>query len=649
MVRSNRNFSNACSFYLVTQHAFRLYYIAMDENKINIFVLAAGQGERLRPITNHIPKPLMPILGKPILQRVVDRVSALPFKGIGINANYMKEAIVEWVAQSPFKDEITLFEEDTVIGTGGALKNAEGFLSDSAFLVHNSDVLSDIDLNKLLEYHNASENLITLAVHDYPKFNTVVIDENGLLINISRDRPDERSMVMAFTGIAVYEPRFLKFLPEGESSVVDAWLQAVAAGERIGIFDVTGQYWTDIGTPFAYAKAVFSMLRDDGETVHVHPSVKMCEALDMQGHVVIEGGCDLRGIVSLSNCILLPGCTAGAFAYSKHEDYILGPGFRVLLEEAEMFDFDEEGKQLIGTGGSDREYFRISNGEGTHVLMQCNGNDPDYQRHLEYTRFLMKQGVPVPQLISDEPENRRAVFEDAGDMSLYSWLKCPRSRKETEKVYRKAIDAVVIMHKIKDKDLSECVLLKERVFDYEYFRWETDYFMERFVKGLWDISIDNISALEKELDMLAAKADSLPKNVIHRDLQSQNIMVMKDELRLIDFQGARIGPPAYDIASILWDPYHCLDDALRARLIEYYVERMMAETDAFDEGSFRDSLVTCRLQRHMQALGAYGFLSKVKGKKYFLKYVPEGLKLLKEDIELAGDNYLLLNRFIADL
>lgn len=620
----------------------------MQKNKINIFILAAGQGERLRPITNHIPKPLIPILGKPALQRVIDRVSALPYRGIGINANYMKETIGEWVAQSPFKDEITLFEENTVIGTGGALKNAEGFLSDSAFLVHNSDVLSDIDLNKLLEHHNASENLVTLAVHDYPKFNTVVIDENGLLNNISKDRPDEGSMVMAFTGIAVYEPRFLKFLPEGKSSVVDAWLKAVDAGERIGVFDVTGQYWTDIGTPSAYAAALFNMLREDGEAIYVHPSIKIC-GIEMQGHVVIESGCEIRGIVALSNCILLPGCNAGAFAYSKHEGYIMGPGFRVLLEESEMFDLDDEGRQLIGTGGSDRRYYRIKEGNDTSVLMQCNEDDSDYESHLEYTRFFMEQGVPVPQLIIAEPKNRRAVFEDAGDMSLYSWLKCPRSADETEKIYRKAIDAVVMIHTINDKDLSKCVLLRERVFDYGYFRWETDYFIERFVKGLWDISIDNISVLEKELDMLAVKADSFPKNVIHRDLQSQNIMVMRDELRVIDFQGARIGPSAYDIASILWDPYHCLDDALRDRLINYYVERMMAETDGFDDGSFRESLVTCRLQRHMQALGAYGFLSKVKGKKYFLKYVPEGLRLLKEDIGLCAKEYPALKELIVDL
>ncbi|HDZ84798.1 MAG TPA: hypothetical protein ENH45_06210, partial [Nitrospirae bacterium] len=519
-----------------------------------------------------------------------------------------------------------------------------------------------IDLNKLLEHHNASGNLATLAVHDYPKFNTVILDENGYLIDVMAGLKYPKGTLpaptVAFTGIAVYGPGFLKFLPDGASSVVDAWLKAVAAGERIGTFDVTGHYWTDIGTPSSYATAVFDMLKKDGENVYVASSANRCGTIEMQGYVVIEAGCDLRGIDTLNNCILLPGSNAGALpphpplakgGLRGGENYIMGPGFRVLLEDADMFGPTQEGRQLIGTGGSDRKYYRVTNGEGTQVLMQCDEDDPEYERHLEYTRFFTKHDVPVPQLISAEPENMRAIFEDAGDMSLYSWLKCPRTGEESESIYRKALDAVVSMHTISEEAFLEFPLLGKRVFDHEYFQWETDYFIERFVKGLWDISIYKGVILGKELDALALMADSLPKNVIHRDLQSQNIMVIKDGVRLIDFQGARIGPPAYDIASLLWDPYHCLDDALRERLIGYYVELMIAKTGGFDESSFRDSLVTCRLQRHMQALGAYGFLSKVKGKKYFLKYVPEGLRMLKEDIEFVGDNYPILKEIIMGL
>ena len=135
------------------------------------------------------------------------------------------------------------------------------------------------------------------------------------------------------------------------------------------------------------------------------------------------------------------------------------------------------------------------------------------------------------------------------------------------------------------------------------------------------------------------------------DFQSQNIMVPEgDRILVIDFQGAGIGPPAYDIASMLWDPYYRFDDLMREELVEYYISQIKKQdASMFDEDAFRGSLLVCRLQRHMQALGAYGFLSLVKGKKYFLKHVPEGLRLLKEEISQCRAEYPELYKLIMKL
>ena len=94
-------------------------------------------------------------------------------------------------------------------------------------------------------------------------------------------------------------------------------------------------------------------------------------------------------------------------------------------------------------------------------------------------------------------------------------------------------------------------------------------------------------------------------------------MISKGEVpRVIDYQGARIGPPAYDIASVLWDPYYRLQEDMRERLVGYYIEKIRARLpDTFNEDAFRYSLLLCRLQRHMQALGAYGFLVEGEGEK----------------------------------
>jgi len=622
---------------------------------LNAFILAAGLGERLQPVTLHIPKPLVPVLGKPVLHYVIERVSALPVDRIGINLYHKKEAIEAWVEQCPFRERTILFHEETALGTGGALKNAEEILKGGTFLVHNSDILSVMDLQGLLDYHLSSGNLVTLAVHDYPKFNNVVIDKEGCLTGVGagfKPVPADGKTV-AFTGIAVYEPEFLKFLPEGPSSVVDAWLKAVSSGHLIGTFDVTGCYWSDIGTPEAYASAVFDMLRTDGETVYIHPSVKGCKDIEMQGYVVMEedsviekaGG--IHELPLMGNCIALPGSRVGAIHELPLRNCIIGPDFRIDLIEPEILAAAfEDGKKLIGSGGSDRKYYRTRRGKKSAVLMQCRGDDPDFRRQMEYTQFFLKYSVPVPDLLEAEPAEKQAVFEDAGDTSLYNWLKCPREEREIEDIYMKVIDALGTIHTVVTDHVAECPSLKGRIFDYEYFRWETDYFIERFVEGVRNMKVDDIPGLNEELNSLAFMADSFPKTIIHRDFQSQNIMVTAGDLRIIDFQGARMGPSAYDVASVLWDPYYRLEDNLRERLTAYYISRI---EDKFDADFFRETLRICRLQRHMQALGAYGYLSSEKGKKYFLKYAPEGLRLLKEDAALVKNEYPALYELVMRL
>lgn len=619
--------------------------------KLSIFILAAGLGERLRPITNHIPKPLLPVLGKSVLESVLEKISALPVTTIGVNLHYKKEAISQWIGQSSFSNRVTLFPEDPVLGTGGALKNAEGFLKDSVFLVHNADILSDVDLNELIAYHKESGNIATLAVHAYPEFNNLVVDDNGYLVEIgalcSLCRAPN-SQLLAFTGIAAYAPEFLNFLPEGASSVVNAWTEAIFAGQKIGTYDVSGCYWTDIGTPASYAKAVISELRKNGEMVYIHPTSGSCKHIEMDGYLAIEKESMSDKDISLRNCIVLPG--TGIDVKGHFENCILGPGFKIDISEPDLFDSADGNSFMIGTGGSDRKYYRVKLDKHTAVLMQSPDAGPDFHRHIEYTQFFKKYAIPVPEIIDIDMDKRSVVFEDFGDLSLYSWLKCPRDRAMIEKMYKKVIDILILIHTEVTEHVSECPLLRERIFDYEHLRWETSYFVEKFVSGIMNIKIANKPLLNDDFHRLAEKVHSFHKTAIHRDFQSHNIMVTKGESPgIIDYQGARIGPPAYDVLSLLWDPYFRLDDDMRERLLDFYIKRMSENSWWFRQNEFRETLVPCRLQRHMQALGAFGFLSSVKGKKYFLKYVPEGLRLLKEDIELAKEEYPELYKLVISI
>jgi len=609
-------------------------------------ILAAGVGERLRPITDHIPKPLVPVLGRPVLQHILDSLCSVPYVKIGINLHHKRTVMESWISGCSLKERIVLFPEQSISGTGGALKNAEPFLSRGTFLVHNADILSDIDLNMLIEHHRSCKNLVTLAVHDFPQFNTLVIDENDLLTGLGSTAGEGRKK--AFTGIAVYDPAFLEFLPQGKSSVVDGWVKAVGAGKRIGSCDVTGSSWSDIGTPASYAAAVFTKLRDNGESLHIDPSVTKCSELDIQGQVVLEGGACFESAVTLRNCIVLPGAVIGKNIPSI-QNCIVGPDFTINLHEPDIICI-EEGRHLVGTGGSDRKYFRVEEHDETAVLMQCQHDDNDFERHIHSASFFYEHGVPVPELKRYDGLKKQAVFEDAGDLSLYSWLKCARDDATIELLYKKVIDGLVRIHRTGLDGTADISFFQERTFDSTYFRWETDYFIQRFVEGLLNVAIENTGEIDRELKDLAELAASFPRTVLHRDFQSQNIMIVHGrDIRIIDFQGARMGPPAYDVASLLWDPYYRLRDDVRNDLLNYYIDCMTGAELPLDQNAFMKSLLPCRLQRHMQALGAYGFLSVEKGKKYFLKFVPEGLRLLREDTAEARDTCTALHKLIQNL
>jgi NDP-sugar pyrophosphorylase family protein/aminoglycoside/choline kinase family phosphotransferase len=674
----------------------------MGAYNFNIFLPAAGLGERLRPVTNHMPKPLLPVLGRPLIEIILERLTSVCSGEIGINLHYKSDMLRAWAASSPWKDRIRFFPEDPILGTGGALKNAEPFLSRGPFIVHNSDILLDIDFSRLISEHLTAGNTATLACHRLPHLSNVVIDGNSQVLDVenpgdSKPDPSIAANKIAYTGIAVYSPELLKFLPPGVSHATVAWLAASKSGHKVRAMDFTGSSWNDVGTPATYARGVLDALRENGETVWLSSKAR-CNNVELDGYAVLESGSVVQEGSRLRNCIVMPG----ALVSGGHENQVLGPDYAITLTDSDMqptlhaaekkrvsladplfsryFSIEpgtvrkaERGDDLspsrllhpaftsasasagrtpadsrnvwsdailIGLGGSDRRYFRVRNNGNTAVLMECRPDDPDYERHLVYSRFFETHAVPVPGLIASEDRTKRALFEDLGDTSLYSYMKSPHDPGRIEEVYCSVLDILVKLHTSVTDHVRECPKLLERVFDYAHLRWETGYFLERFVLGLKGIDVRDRQALDQEFHQLAQSVGGFPKVVIHRDFQSQNIMVRADSLpRVIDFQGARMAPPAYDVASILWDPYHRLDNGVRERLLAYYATEMKKAPTDFNEQAFLTSLLPCRLQRHMQALGAYGFLSAVKGKKYFLKHIPEALRLLKEETAAARDTY----------
>ncbi|MFN3567446.1 MAG: sugar phosphate nucleotidyltransferase [Caldimicrobium sp.] len=581
--------------------------------KIKAFILAAGFGTRLRPLTYLIPKPLLPILGKPLLYYLLKKLSCSEIAEIGMNLHYLSEKIETWLKESPFENKVSLFYEKEILGTGGGLKNAEAFLRDTPFLVHNGDVWTTFDLRELLNFHRERKPLATLLVIDNPAINTLYVEKKGNLLGVKGlMEVSNYAKRVTFAGIALYEARFLQYLEKGYSSLVSAWIKAINNGEEISTLEINNP-WFDLGTFSSYFRAVKYFLKMRGEKVFFHPEADT-EELNWDGYVSVESKTLFKKGSFLKNVLVY---APEKIVKEIYEGGILVEDHFIPISEAKEATFED-----INLGGSEKKFIRTKEG---FVLMKAGPNYEDLKRSYEYNVFLRDKGVGVPTIKEINLEKGEILFEDLGDVSLYTWLKGKRDLKKIEEKYKEVLEEMIKLHTIKMEDCS-----KFYIFDFGHFRWESTYFEEKFLNYLCGIKGDVY--LRREFDELAKLCDSFSKNLIHRDFQSQNVMLKRGKPYLIDYQGARIGPPGYDLASLLWDPYYKLVEKIRTELIDYYILTRKERDKLFNEIELLESLPYLRVQRHMQALGAYVNLSFFKGKKHFLKFIPQALEYLWEEV-----------------
>ena len=171
-------------------------------------------------------------------------------------------------------------------------------------------------------------------------------------------------------------------------------------------------------------------------------------------------------------------------------------------------------------------------------------------------------------------------------------------------------------------------------YDFSFIlEWESGYFCRSFLKGYLNLNFD-IKVLNDELQDLAYKASQIkPWFFLYYDFQSKNIMIKDRKLRFIDFQGGRLGPLHYDLASLILDPYVNINQNMRDKLIEYYLNQI-DKIIPLDKSRFLKDYPYIAIHRIMQMLGAFAFLSKVKKKWYFADYIPIAVQNLKHILKL---------------
>ena len=288
--------------------------------------------------------------------------------------------------------------------------------------------------------------------------------------------------------------------------------------------------------------------------------------------------------------------------------------------------------------GSDRSYFRFIWANRSAILVQYESSRIENSYFADIAAFLFENGIPVPRIIRHDATTGRILLEDLGNTDLWALRNAPWERRRL--LYRKTLAAVKNLHAIPAARFPSGRVRLMEPFGPDLYRWERNYFAENFVSAACGVKLgaDRAKTLEMELSGLAERIASGKPCLVHRDLQSQNVMIYRDEPFLIDFQGMRFGSPFYDLGSLLCDPYVVYADVERMELLSYCHELSNSE---LDWGDFQSAFWEASAQRLMQALGAYGFLGLSRGLITYLDHVPAGLRNLRVAAENAGTLPLL--------
>jgi len=319
------------------------------------------------------------------------------------------------------------------------------------------------------------------------------------------------------------------------------------------------------------------------------------------------------------------------------------PPDQLLQKTAVLFpSFCDATLHPIYEGGSfTRHFYRVQNSQAASlILIQYSAEKAENLYYAEHAHFLKKHSINVPEVLGHLPNEHLLWLEDLGETSLCSQHAAPWTSRAS--FYQSALTQVAHLHRIPLEEVTASGITLQQPFDKELYFWEQNYFLENALGRLFSIDEKILKKLSssKSFQKLATTLANLPRQLIHRDFQSQNIILFRDQAYLIDFQGMRAGLAPYDLASLLYDPYVSLTSPQREELLSFYQEEMKQHGFSFSY-DVKKVFFQCAVQRLMQALGAYAFLSLHRGKKRYLDYVAPALKNLSEVLpQLDPENRL---------
>ena len=652
----------------------------LGEINVNGMILAAGAGTRLRPLTDDMPKALAKIYGQTLLDIVCNKMAQANVNNIAANSHYCAEKIFEWLQtkkELPF--DIKLFPEaPTALGTGGPLINAkEQLCKDNAdyFILHNCDIISNINLQQLVAAHhqnvqNDSNVMVTMCLVDGTE-PRIVVDENSRYIVNMRDalnvEENDCHKRYSYAGISCFSTKIFEHLPQdvNEYCIIELLLDLMKNNLiTISSFIADGEtYWNDIGSSSCFYDVHKHLLENENfEEDLLGCKIKNKETYwsACQQVLFLDNSDQFEKMqLKLSNkqrAIVLRDEETDKFFVVDYNHSLIAKILQKMLNTEKIVKFSAN---LLKEQGSSRYFYRLNfvnneNFSQNKVLMLSSENDVDFDRFINYATIYRSYDINVPEIFGVDRENYAVLMEDFGDFSLHDfYLINSADDQKIVNCYKKIIDELIIFQK--QSELVAEKLDSLRIFDYDYLRWETNYFLEYFLNIYCKEDLVKCRyALENVFTKLADLCLNGSKQcLIHRDFQSMNIHLLNGcsennyNFGIIDFQGGRLGSQFYDLASLINDPYVNLNPVMRNNLYLYYCEKMQIDS--------KESLklyLAASLQRTMQALGAYAFLSLVKNKKDYRQYIVPGLRLLIENCQricFIDDSFKVLLQKIINL
>jgi len=294
------------------------------------------------------------------------------------------------------------------------------------------------------------------------------------------------------------------------------------------------------------------------------------------------------------------------------------------------FDVTNQYGELAGRAGSQRYFTRIRYNDTPVILVEWDSRDEDWDRFLKLGYDRVATAHLLPEIYAADAPHGLILEEDLGDITLKKYCSMVSfTREYIVEAYHQVLDALCLWQQ---PSVATHPVVAARAMDVETFEWESGYFGRFCVTDFCGCEGLLNDEWERERKRLARECASLPATAIHRDFQSENVLLHNGRVRFVDFQGARRGPAEYDVASLIFDPYIlAIDERIADELYAYYCSL------PGNENSLERSLLVCSAQRLMQALGAYGNLSLHKGKEWYREYVPVALERLGIVLRRAGD------------